>query len=160
MDWVEAEPKASAKSHLLALIYYFECTSKKKLHKLANKSRQQRIKRKPFKLEKFRGIDSEYAEKLANHRYSRHQMLKAGRTTADRQRLSEKSGVPLEAIVEFVKLSDPARIGGVRTVRARLYYAAGIDTVEKMAGWNPEKLRGYLIGFVQKTGFKGIAPTP
>lgn len=161
VDWVESEPKASAKLHLWALIYYFEYISNKRLRKLASELRQQRIKRKPFKLKKFRGVNSEYTERLVTIGIEDvEQMLKAGRNRVDRQRLSKKSGVPLEAILEFVKLSDLARIGGVRAIRARLYYDAGIDTVEKMTEWDPEKLREYLIEFIQRTGFKGVAPTP
>lgn len=161
VDWVETEPKASAKLRLWALSYYFEYTSNKGLRELASELRQQRIKRKPFKLKKFRGVNSEYAERLATVGVEDvEQMLNAGRTRVDRQKLSEKSGVSLEAVLEFVKLSDLARIGAVREVRARLYYDAGIDTVEKLAEWDPEKLRAYLMEFVQRTGFKGIAPLP
>jgi predicted flap endonuclease-1-like 5' DNA nuclease len=161
VDWVEAEPNASAKPHLWALSYYFAYTSNQRLSRLASALRQQRIKRKPFQLKTFRGVNREYAERLATVGIANiEQMLEAGRTRADRQRLSGRSGVALEAILEFVKLSDLARIGGVKTVRARLYYDAGIDTVEKLAKWDPEKLREYLMEFVQSTGFKGIAPTP
>jgi len=161
VDSVETEPKASAKLHLWALSCYFEYTSNKRLRALAGELRRQRIKRKPFKLKKFSGVSSEYAERLATPGIEDiEQMLKAGRTRVDRQKLSEKSGVPLEAILEFVKLSDLARIGAVREVRARLYYDAGIDTVETFAKWDPEKLRKYLIEFVQRTSFKGIAPLP
>jgi len=87
-------------------------------------------------------------------------MLELGKTRIGRQKLSDKTGIPAEAILEFVKLSDLSRIEGVKNIRARLYYDAGIDTVEKMAKWNPEKLRTYLVEFVKTTGFKGIAPLP
>jgi hypothetical protein len=63
-------------------------------------------------------------------------------------------------ILELVKLSDLARIQGVKGIRARLYYDAGVDTMEKMAKWNSEELRTYLMEFVKKTGFRGIAPLP
>jgi hypothetical protein len=48
----------------------------------------------------------------------------------------------------------------VKSIRARLYYDAGVDTLDKMAKWNPDKLRTMLIDFVQRTGFDGIAPLP
>jgi len=88
------------------------------------------------------------------------QMLKTGKTPKKRQELSEKTGIPAQAILELVKLSDLTRIFGVKSIRARLYYDAGVDTVEKMATWNPDKLRTMLTDFVQKTGFHGIAPLP
>jgi replicative superfamily II helicase len=87
-------------------------------------------------------------------------MLEAGLTRKGREELSAKTGIPAETILELVKMSDLARIRGVKSVRARLYYDAGIDTVEKMAKCNPKKLRAMLIDFVQKTGFDGIAPLP
>ncbi|MDH5596160.1 MAG: DUF4332 domain-containing protein, partial [Candidatus Bathyarchaeota archaeon] len=62
--------------------------------------------------------------------------------------------------LEFVKLSDLARILGIKGIRARLYFDAGVDTVEKMAEWNPKELRGMLIEFVERTGFDGIATLP
>jgi hypothetical protein len=43
---------------------------------------------------------------------------------------------------------------------AHLYYDAGVDTLEKMAQWEPEDLREMLIEFVERTGFDGIAPLP
>lgn len=53
-----------------------------------------------------------------------------------------------------------ARIRGVKSIRARLYYDAGVDTIEKLAKWDPKELRAALIKFVEKTGFEGIAPLP
>ena len=42
-----------------------------------------------------------------------------------------KPGVPLEVILEFVKLSDLARIPGLKTIRTRLC-DAGVDTIERL----------------------------
>ena len=161
VDWIETEPKASAKMHLWALSYYFDYISNTSLRKRASELRHQRIKRKLFKLEQFRGVNSEYAERLAAVGIKDvDQMLQAGRTRVGRQKLSAKSDVPLEAILELVKLSDLARIGGLKEIRARLYYDAGLDTIDKLSTWDPEKLRNHLMEFVQRTGFEGIAPTP
>ena len=63
-----------------------------------------------------------------------------------------------KVILELVKMSDLARIRG-KSVRARLYYDAGVGTVEKMARCDAKKLRAMLIDFVQK-GFDGIASLP
>jgi hypothetical protein len=87
-------------------------------------------------------------------------MLELGKNRVSRQKLVDKTGIPAEAILEFVKLADLSRIPGVKNIRARLYYDAGIDTVEKIAKWNPKELRTRLMEFVEKTGFKGIAPLP
>jgi hypothetical protein len=158
---VEREPKSSAKTHLWALGYYFEFTSNEELRSLAGALRQQRIKRKPFVLGKFRGVNADYVERLkAVGIVNVEQMLRVGRTPVGRQTLVEQTGVPLDAILELVKLSDLARLGGVKGIRARLYHDSGVDTLEKMALWDPAELRAMLIEFVEQTGFDGIAPLP
>jgi hypothetical protein len=160
-EWIEKESKTSAKTHLWALSYYYEYTSDETMRKLANELRAQRIKRKPFELKKFREVNPKHVNKLASIGIRNvKQMLEAGKTLVSRQNLSEKTGIPLEAILEFVKLSDLARIPGIKGIRARLYFDAGVDTIEKMAEWNPKELREMCIEFVERTGFNGIAPLP
>ena len=159
--WIEREPKASAKTHLWALRYYYQYTSNEAMEVLASELRQQRISRKPFALKDFRGVDSEYVAKLsAAGIQDVDQMLQAGRTPSDRQELAESTGVSVAVLLELVKLSDLARIPGIKSIRARLYYDAGVDTIEEMARWDPAELRGMLIDFVEQTGFDGIAPLP
>jgi hypothetical protein len=161
VDRIEEKPKASAKLQLWALGYYFRFTGNETLVRLASVLREERIKRQPFPLAKFRDANLEYVEKLAAAGIKNvKQMLRAGAEPAGRQELAAKSGVPLEAILEFVKLSDLARIPGLKAIRARLYYDAGLDTLDKIAQWDPEEMRAMLIDFVERTGFEGIAPLP
>ena len=158
---IECEPRASAKTHLWALGYFFEYTSNEEMRSLASSMRAQRIKRSPFPLHKFQGVDPEHMDKLASEGIRNvAQMLEAGRTPGDRQALAERTEVPLDAILEYVKLSDLARISGTKGIRARLYYDAGADTLEELARWDPVELRAMLCGFVESTGFDGIAPLP
>jgi hypothetical protein len=158
---IEREPKASAKGHLWGIRYYYEYTSNEAMCYLAGTLREQRIERTPFPLREFRGVDPEHVEMLAAGGIRNvKQMLEAGRTERDREALSEKAGVPPDVILELVKLSDLARIPGVKGIRARLYHDAGVDTIEKMAAWDPEALRGMVAEFVERTGFEGIAPLP
>ena len=118
-------------------------------------------KRNPFKLRGFRGVNSEYVEKLAAAGIkTAGQMLTAGQTAEKRAALARDIGVPEEAILELVKLSDLARLPGVKGIRARLYYDAGVDCVEKMAAWEPDALLKMTAEFVERTGFQGIAPLP
>ena len=51
-------------------------------------------------------------------------------------------------------------MAGLKGIRARLYHDAGVDTVDKLAAWEPEALRAMLVEFVECTGFDGIAPLP
>jgi hypothetical protein len=115
----------------------------------------------PFKLRDFVGIDLEYISKLeaVRIRYT-GQILSVGKTPQSRADLSARVGIPEEAVLELVKLSDLARLPGVKGIRARLYYAAGVDTVEKLASFEPQALLDLTAEFVQKSGFEGIAPLP
>jgi hypothetical protein len=60
----------------------------------------------------------------------------------------------------MVKLCDLSRLMGVKSVRARLYHDAGVDTVEKLASQEPDALLRLTAEFVARTGFDGIAPLP
>jgi hypothetical protein len=160
VSWIESEPKTSAKTRLWALRHYFDFISAEEMKTLAGELRQERIKRKPFQIKKFRGVNLEHVEKLAAAGIENvKQMVEAGKTRDKRRALSQETGVPLETILEFVKLSDLARIGAVRTVRARLYHDAGL-TPEIIATWEPDELREMLVAWVDETGFDGIAPLP
>ena len=158
---VESEPKTFAKLHLWAIRYYYTFTENEHMAYFAGILRQERIQRTPFKLKDFMGVNQEYAAALERAGIKNvNQMLREGRTAVDRQKLSQETGVPVENILEFVKLSDLARIPGIKGVRARLYYDAGVDTIEVMAGYEPEELLEVTRAFVERTRFDGIAPLP
>ena len=159
--WLEREPKKSAKGHLHALHYYYEYTTNENMASLASLLRQERIERPPFPLREFRGVQPEQIAKLeAIGIRNVDQMLAAGRTQAKREALAQQAGIPGAAVLELVKLSDLARMPGVKGIRARLYYDAGVDSIERMARWEPEALRLMVTDYVQRTGFEGIAPLP
>lgn len=161
--WYEDNEGESAKLQLWAIRYYYEFTSNKSMERKAAQLREERTatKRKAFRLKDFRGVDPEYIAKLENMGIRNvEQMRQRGQTKLQREELAQQTGIPIKVIMEFVKLSDLARLPGVKGIRARLYYEAGIDTVEKMAQWDPRELRMMLIEYVEKTGFDGIAPLP
>jgi hypothetical protein len=112
----------------------------------------------PFKLRDFIGVDPEQIAKLelVGIKHTAH-MLAAGQTAASRTNLARKVGIQQEVVLELVKLSDLARLPGVKGVRARLYYQAGVDTVEKLAGYEPPALLAITTDFVKRTAFNGIA---
>jgi predicted flap endonuclease-1-like 5' DNA nuclease len=159
--WIENDSKNRAKKDLWAIRYYYQYTCAEQMEKRARELRQARIKREPFKLHEFRGVNQASVKKLeAAGIKDVEQMLAAGKTPQSRQALAEKTGVPLEDILVFVKLSDLARIPGLKSIRARLYYESGIDTVEKLAAWNHDELHAILGEYVDKSGFDGLAPLP
>jgi hypothetical protein len=161
INWIEKDPKASANTHLWALRYYFEFSNNEDLHYRAGVLREDRIQRTAFPLRKFRGVNPDDIEKLeAIGIKNINQMLEKGRTPESRKELSQKSGISQEAILELVKLSDLARIPGIKGIRARLYVDAGVDTVEKLAACDPKAFREMIVEFVERTGFDGIPTLP
>lgn len=161
--WLEDQRKGSAKKVVRGIGLYYGLIGRQDLASCAWSIRETAIvkTRKVLAMKDFRGVDQEYVRALAAEGIVNvEQMVAAGKTPAQRQALSRSTGVPLAAIVEYVKLSDLARIEGLRRVRARLYYDAGVDTIDKLAAWDPEELRAMLVDFVARTGFDGIAPLP
>jgi hypothetical protein len=156
---VAREPKASAKGRLWGI--YYQYAGNEEMQQLAGVLREERMKRRPFSLSGFRGVDPEAVERLATAGIRNvKQMLEAGATSRGREALAEETGLALDPILELVKLSDLARIPGIKGIRARLYHDAGVDTIEKMAAWEPEAMRDMVADFVERTGFDGIAPLP
>jgi hypothetical protein len=157
------EDPAGGKNDLRALALYFAFMGNHELAQVAGKAREGRIasRRAPFKMAGFRGVDPAHIAALAaDGVVDVDQMIRAGATPQDRRALSEATGVPLERIVEYVKLADISRIGAVKAVRARLYVDAGIDTIDKVAALSPEEFKRAVVEYVQGTGFDGIATLP
>ena len=118
-------------------------------------------KQNPFRLRDLRGVNPEHIARLEAIGIKKAgQMLLAGATPEKRNALAEEAGIPEGAILELVKLSDLARLPGVKGIRARLYYDSGVDCVEKLAAWEPQALLAMTAEFVEKTGFDGVAPLP
>jgi len=146
--------------YLWGIKEYYDFISKKELKLETNAMIGERYLSQ-FKLKDFVGVKQNYIKKLAKEGIkTAKEMLYAGLNKQKRRELSRNTSIPLEDILELVKLSDQARIGGHKKVRARLYHEAGYDTVDKMAVCDSEEMRKVLADFIQKTGFKGIPPTP
>ena len=164
MDFVsllDQESKTKAKGYLWAIRYYYDYISNDEIRDLAIRLRTQRIERSPFALKNFRGVNQDNVNDLAGIGIKNvNQMLKFAATNEERKRLSRQTGVPESAILELVKLSDLARIPGVKGIRARLYYDAGIDTVEKIAAMEPEELHERVIIYVEESDFQGVPTLP
>ena len=164
MDFVsllDQESKTKAKGYLWAIRYYYDYISNDEIRDLAIRLRAQRIERSPFALKNLRGVNQDNVNDLAGIGIKNvNQMLKFAATNEERKRLSRQTGIPESAILELVKLSDLARIPGVKGIRARLYYDAGIDTVEKIAAMEPEELHERVIIYVEESDFEGVPTLP
>ncbi|MCW3980116.1 MAG: DUF4332 domain-containing protein [Candidatus Bathyarchaeota archaeon] len=120
----------------------------------------QMIQLEKFKLREFMTANQEYAKKLAKIGIkTASQVLEVGKTKEKREILASKSGVPVDAVLKFVKLANLARCPGHMKKRACLYYEAGLDTFDKIAEQDPEAMITFLDDFIERTGFNGSAPT-
>ncbi len=114
-----------------------------------------------FKLKEFLDVDQASIETLRGYGITTcPQMIEAGKTPQMRHDLAQQTGISEETILELVKLSDQARIGGHKRVRARLFHNAGLDTLDKIAAIEPEQVRQVQIEYIERTGFPGIPSTP
>lgn len=145
------------------LQYYFEYIDNPTLLK---RSRQIRAihtakRRRPFKLKDFKDVGKETIRKLSEVGiHDIQDMLDAAKTKQQRTELSKKTGIDLEQILELAKLSSLTRLGGVKSVRARLYHDSGFDTIGKIADTTADELIRVTCKFIRSTGFDGIPPTP
>ena len=131
------------------------------MENIASILREERIVRKPFSIKDFRDVNIEDCEILADHGIRTiNQMLNSAASKDDRKFLSNETGIPEGRILELVKLSDLARIPGVKGIRARLYYETGFDTVGKIAAQDPEQFRARVVEYVRSSGFDGIPTLP
>jgi len=116
---------------------------------------------KEYNLKEFLGVNHQHTQALRKEGvFTSEHMLKAGRTKEGRDKLAKETGVPLNSILELVKLADLSRIVGLKKKRARLYYDAGLDTLDRIAKWDSEKMHQMFVEFVERTGFDGSPPPP
>lgn len=94
---------------------------------------------KPIRLEKFAGVSEEHIEKLdgAGIRNSKQLFLQA-QDRDSRERLSEETRIPIDALNELVGLSDLSRIYGVGPVFARMIYDVGVKSVHEFINYTAE----------------------
>ena len=85
-------------------------------------------------------------------------MLKYGDTKEKRESLAEVLEVPVEEITELVKIAELTRIPGLKRKRARLFYNAGLDTLEKIANSTTKEIIEKTSEYIEKHNFKGWPP--
>ena len=158
---VESAPGASAKLDLWGIRYYYEFLDDVVMAHTAGALRRERVEETPFPLRQFRGVDGEHTDRLSASgiRFARD-LRKEGKTPRARQEIARRTGVPLPAVEELVRLSDLARITGLKGIRARLYLDGGVTSVADLATRDPEQLVIELKKFVQSTGFEGVPALP
>jgi len=141
--------------YLWGVQYYYWYTDDLTLHKTANEIKEL-VQLEKYNLRDFQNVNKEYVKMLASIGLrTASQILEKGKNPIRRAELAKQSRVPLDYIIELVKLSNLARIGGLKKKRARLFFDAGLDTLDKIASWDANELMEMLSEFVSRTGFQG-----
>lgn len=106
------------------------------------------------------GVDPEQVRRLsaAGIKHSKH-LFDRGATPADRAALAEETGIPADALLELVSLSDLARVGGMGPVFVRLFYEAGVDSLTTLAGWAPGALFERLHAVNRERRLSHVVPS-
>ena len=85
-------------------------------------------------------------------------MLEYGNTKEKRESLAEVLECPVEEITELTKLAELTRIPGLKRKRARLYFNAGYDNLEKIANSSTEEIIQKLSEYIEMNDFDGWPP--
>ena len=157
--WGEKNELKNLRMYFRSISTYYEYLHKEQMV-LKTKELIGLIELGKYKLKGFQGVNRKDIEKLdRNGIKTARQILVIGYTKEGRNKLSKITNIPVDSILELVKLSDLARIPGVKKIRARLYYETGLDTLEKIAACHTEELRKISAEYIKKTNFKGVPPT-
>lgn len=149
------------KSALRGAALYFKFSGQADLAHQAASLREQQIAttRRAFPLREFFRADLATLQSLESIGIrTAEALLSAGSSSEQRRALVERLGCSPLALLELVKMADLARLFGIKGIRARLYYEAGLDSPHKFLAWQAEPLRQYLSEFVETSGFPGIPP--
>jgi hypothetical protein len=141
----------------IKLYYHF-----KKLYKLEMTAWEwmEYVQNETRKLREFPQVDRDSVNKLsATGIKTVNQLLEAGNTPEKLIALAEKSGASQPAVLELFKLSQLSRLPGLKKIRGRLFYEAGLDTLEVIAALEPDEVNGKLSAYIDKSGFEGSVPT-
>ncbi len=157
-DWAAANNENTYR-HLFGIRAYYEY---KRLVDMEKSSWElmESIQNETRKLREFPKVDQDSVKKLSAIGISSvNQLLRKGSTPEKLHALAKSSGAPLDSISELFSLSQLSRLPGLKRVRGRLFYEAGLDSLDAIASLNAEELRSRLQDYIDRTGFDGNAPT-
>ena len=115
---------------------------------------------KPVYFGQIPGLDPGHVARLeaAGIKHSKH-LFERALTPADRLALSEETGLAESNLLEYVRMSDLARILGVGPVFVRLFRAAGVGSLEDLSGRSPEELWSQVNAVNDAQGLSSVLPS-
>ena len=90
---------------------------------------------------------------------SAEQLLYSGLSVTAREELADLTDLSYEEVTKLVKLANLARIPGVKKIRGKLFYEAGLDTLTKIASFDSaESLHSFLVNFIALSNIEASPP--
>lgn len=115
---------------------------------------------KPVHFRQIPGLDPDHVARLeaTGIKHTKH-LFDQALTPAARLALSEETGLACSDILEYVRMSDMARILGVGPVFVCLYYAAGVRSLVDLSTRSPEELWSHLHDVNDAQGLSSVVPS-
>ena len=149
----------NAYRHLWGIRTYYQFMQSESLENTASECMEY-IQNETRKLGEFPQVDRDCVLKLSKIGIKTvNQLLRAANSEEKLATLSNKAGVSQAAVLELFKLCNLSRLPGLKKVRCRLFYEAGLDTLASIAALQPVEVNTILYDYIERTGFEGIAPT-
>ncbi len=146
--------------HFWGIRMYYEFIERAEMAKTVSEWMEY-IQNETRKLKEFPKVDQESVLKLSEIGIKTvNQLLRAGDTPAKLAALADKSGSSQAALLELYKLSQLSRLPGLKKVRGRLFYEAGLDTLASIAALESDEVNRILKAYIERSGFEGSVPTP
>lgn len=108
----------------------------------------------------FKGMDKTYADRLETANIKTvDDLLKAGATPTDRERLVEMTQASSTQVLEWINHADLARINGIAVEFAQLLEKTGVNTVLELGTRRPDNLTKAMTHLNEKKQFVQQLPT-
>ena len=96
---------------------------------------------KPVRIDTFPGIPTKYVDRLAAEGIKNsRQLFMEAKDKSERNRISQRTDIPIEVLNEVVCLSDLVRAYGIGPVFARMIYDFGIKSIKDLVDYSAEDL--------------------
>ena len=112
-------------------------------------------------LSKVRGTNLQIRARLKSHGITNsRQLLLAAGARKKRAALIGETGIDATTLAYITKRADLARVKGIGATFADMLEVINVDTVERLASWDPSALHRTLHDFNRAERFARRAPTP
>ena len=115
---------------------------------------------KPVYFGQIPGLKPDHVARLeaVGIKHSKH-LFDRALTPADRMALSKETKLAESDLLEYVRMADLARILGVGPVFVRLFFEAGVRSLEDLSGRSPQELWSQLHALNDARGLSSVVPS-